>query len=269
LAYALEYGYKVEDYTLAFCNYHDGSSSIRFLENYHRFQFFEFPKPKFRFVNRVKWKFRNRVFPNTQIIENYDPNFELQNLKPNHSYELKGFHFSSGNLALKHRSKICEILLFRENEILPIHNLLFDAQKRYEILVGLHIRQNDFKTFYDGKYFVSVDQYLRSIEHFKSLMPNGVSIGIVVCSDDEKLLMKMQRKHPDYIYPKGNVAQDMTALSKCDYIIGPKATTMSAWASFAQRIPILQIDSFNKEFSISDFKNVDTLEPFTPFLQSN
>ena len=29
LAYALEYGHKVEDYTLAFCNYHDGSSNIK------------------------------------------------------------------------------------------------------------------------------------------------------------------------------------------------------------------------------------------------
>ena len=39
LAYVLEHGYQVEDYTLAFCNYHDGSSNIRFFENYFQFHF--------------------------------------------------------------------------------------------------------------------------------------------------------------------------------------------------------------------------------------
>ena len=39
----LNTGIKVDDYTLAFCNYHDGSSNIRFFENYHPFHFFEYP----------------------------------------------------------------------------------------------------------------------------------------------------------------------------------------------------------------------------------
>jgi len=266
LGFAIEHGYRVEDYTLAFCNYHDGSSNIRFLENHYGFQFFEFPQPKFHLINRIKWKLRKSGLQNSQLLENFDPSYNLKSLEPNRSYELKGFHFSSGDLVLKHRSKICEILRFRESEITPSNNLFKDARKKYKILLGVHIRQNDYKTFYNGKYFVSADQYLTFINHFKSLVPNGQTVGVVVCSDDAQLLIKMQNDHPDYIYPRGNITQDIYALSQCDYIIGPQATTMSAWAAYSGGSPLLQIDKNTNTFELENFRKVTRLEPFNPFL---
>jgi hypothetical protein len=266
LGYALEHDLGVEDYTLAFCNYHDGSSNIRFFENYHSFHFFEYPYPRSRLINRVKWKLRKNGLQSSKLIENFDPNYNLQNLKPNRSYELKGFHFSSGDLVLKHRAKICEILRFRESEIIPVDNLIKDARKNYKVILGVHIRQNDYKTFYNGKYFVSSDQYVTLINHFKSLIPNGESVGIVICSDDVKLLIKMQKEYPDYIYPRGNVAQDMSILSKCDYIMGPKATTMSAWTAFIANASFLQVSRESENFDLCHFKKISKLESFNPFL---
>jgi hypothetical protein len=76
----------------------------------------------------------------------------------------------------------------------------------------------------------------------------------------------IQKDHPSYLYPKGNIAQDMYALSKCDYIIGPKATTMSAWAAFIGESMLSQIDYGIDTFDLTDFKKVELLEPFSPFL---
>jgi hypothetical protein len=266
LGYALEHGFRVEDYTLAFCNYHDGSSNIRFFDNYHRSHFFEYPRPRSRLSNRIKWKLRNRVLRGSQLLENFDPKYNLQNLKPNRSYELKGFHFSSGDLALKHRAQICDILRFKESEVIPIENLINEAKKRYDVLLGVHIRQNDYKSFYDGKFYLTPDQYLQSVEHFKSLYSPSRKIGVIICSDDKEALQKIQDKHPDYFYPKGTIAQDMFTLSKCDYIIGPKATTMSAWAAYSGGSPLLQIDKNISTFELENFRNVTRLEPFNPFL---
>ena len=266
LGFAIEHEYRVEDYTLAFCNYHDGSSNIRFFEHHHLFQFFEFLRPKFYLSNRIKWKLKDRLNKRIECIENFDPTFDLQKIDTNKSYEFKGFHFSSGELALKHRSQICDILRFKQSEILPIENLINEAKKRDDVLLGVHIRQNDYKSFYDGKFYLTPDQYLLSVEHFKSLHLPTQKIGVVICSDDEEVLQKIQDKHPDYLFPKGTIVQDMYALSKCDYIIGPKATTMSTWASYIGESMLLQVDKSIDSFELTDFRKVQRLEPFSPFL---
>lgn len=266
LGFAIEHEYSVEDYTLAFCNYHDGSSNIRFFQHYHPFQFFEFPRPKFRLRYRIKWRFKDRLHRRVKRIENFDPTFDLQKLDTTKSYELKGFHFSSGELALKHRSRICDILRFRNSEVLPIENLINDAKKRYDVLLGVHIRQNDYKSFYNGKFYLTPEQYLQSAEHFKSLHLPLRKIGVLICSDDKEALQKIQKENPDYLYPRGTIAQDMYALSKCDYTIGPKATTMSTWASFIGESMLLQIDKSIDPFELTDFQRVQRLEPFSPFL---
>ena len=262
LGFAIEHGYRVEDYTLAFCNYHDGSSNIRFFEDYHPFQFFEFPRPKFRLINRIKWTLKDRLNKGIKRIQKFDPTFDLQNLDTRKSYELKGFHFSSGELALKHRSRICDILRFKGSEVLPIDSMLNEAKKRYDFLLGVHIRLNDYKSFYDGKFYLTPDKYLQSVEHFKSLHLPSRRIGVVVCSDDGETLQKIQQEHPDYLYPNGNIAQDIYALSMCNYIIGPKATTMSSWASYIGKNNLLQIEKSTRSFELSDFAKVKRLEPF-------
>ena len=266
LGFAIEHEYRVEDYTLAFCNYHDGSSNIRFFEHHHPFQFFEFLRPKFYLSNRIKWKLKDRLNKRIECIENFDPTFDLQKLDTNKSYELKGFHFSSGELALKHRSQICDILRFKQSEILPIENLINEAKKSDDFLLGVHIRQNDYTSFYDGKFYLTPDQYLHAVEHFKSLHLPSRRIGVVICSDDRESLQKIHKEYPDYLYPKGNIAQDMYALSNCDYIIGPKATTMSTWAAFIGESLLLQIDKSIDPFELTDFQSVQSLEPFSPFL---
>ena len=201
-----------------------------------------------------------------ECIENFDPTFDLQKLDTIKSYELKGFHFSCGELAFKHRSQICDILRFRKTEVLPIENLINEAKKKYDLLLGVHIRQNDYKSFYDGKFYLTLDQYLQSVEHFKSLQQPSQRIGVLICSDDSEALQKIEDTHPDYLFPKGTIAQDMYALSKCDYIIGPKATTMSTWATFIGESILLQIDKSIDPFELTDFQSVQSLKPFSPFL---
>ena len=265
LGYALEHDFGVEDYTLAFCNYHDGSSNIRFFENYHSFHFFEYPYPRSRLINRIKWKIRDKNYRKSKMIENFDPSFDLSDLPPHSSYELKGFHFSAKDLVTKHREKICQILDFRSSVKSPIETLLKKAKSKYDILLGVHIRENDFKDFYEGRYFVSASRYLEEIVHFKELN-QGKSLGVLICSDSAKILLEIKERYPDYILPKGSVSQDMYALSQCDYILGPQATTMSAWAAYLGKVKLAQIIPEAESVDFSSFRHLSRLEPFYPFL---
>jgi hypothetical protein len=265
LAYALEHNYKVEDYTLAFCNYHDGSSNIRFFENYHPFHFFEYPRPRSRLINRVKWKFRDKNYRKSEMIENFDPSFDLKQLPPHSSYELKGFHFTAKDLVTKHREKICKILDFRSSLKSPIDAILQKARSKYSLILGVHIRENDFKDFYDGKYFVSANHYLKLIDQFKKLKSEK-SVGVLICSDSTEILDEIEEQYPDYILPKGSVAQDMYALSQCDYILGPQATTMSAWAAYFGNTKLSQVSFETASIDLLSFQDMSRLEPFSPFL---
>lgn len=264
LGYALEQDFGVEDYTLAFCNYHDGSSNIRFFKNYHSLHFFEYPRPRLRLINRIKWKLRDKNYRKSKIIENFVPSFDLKGLPPHSSYELKGFHFSAKDLVAKHREKICNILDFRSSLKKPIDQLFKEVRSKYSLILGVHIRENDFKDFYDGKYFVSAKHFLRLVDQFKKLKSEE-SVGVLICSDSTEILVEIEDEYPDYILPKGSVAQDMYALSRCDYIIGPQATTMSTWSAYWGNAKLAQVSFETSSIDLSSFQDMSRLEPFSPF----
>ena len=94
----------------------------------------------------------------------------------------------------------------------------------------------------------------------------GKSAGVLICSDCTEILEEIKEQYPDYILPNGSVAQDMYALSLCDYILGPQATTMSAWAAYIGNAKLAQVTFETDSFDLSSFKNLSRLEPFSPFL---
>ena len=98
----------------------------------------------------------------------------------------------------------------------------------------------------------------------KKLKSEG-SVGILICSDSAAILKEFEDQRPNYILPKGSVAQDMYALSQCDYILGPQVTTMSAWAAYLGNVKLAQIKSEMESIDFSSFRHLSRLEPFSPF----
>lgn len=262
LAYALEFDYKVEDYTLAFCNYHDGSSNIRFFENYYTCHFFEYPCPKSRLINRLKWKFREKNYRNSKTLENFKPSFDLTDLPPDSNYKLIGFHFTAKELVNKHRDNICKILEFSRMVKDSVDQLIKEVRSQYPLLLGVHIRAKDFKEFYNGRYYVETSKYLDLVDQFVNFQQRDIPVGVIICSDSVEVLQQIKIEKSRYIIHRGSVAQDMQLLSMCDYLLGPKASTFSAWAAFIGKIPIFQIDQHSDLVSENDFKPVFRLEPF-------
>ena len=217
LAYALEHNYKVEITPWHFAIIMMVVQTSDFFENYHPFHFFEYPRSRSRLINRIKWKLRDKNYRKTKMIENFDPSFDLKQLPPHSSYELKGFHFTAKDLVTKHRERICKILDFRSSLKSPIDSLFKEARSTYSLILGVHIRENDFKDFYQGKYFVSAQHYLKLVDQFKKLKSEK-SVGVLICSDSAEILDEIEEQFPDFILPKGSVAQDMYTLSQWDFI---------------------------------------------------
>jgi hypothetical protein len=51
----------------------------------------------------------------------------------------------------------------------------------------------------------------------------------------------------------GHIAEDLHALSLCDYILASTYSSYSRWASFYGNVPLYQVDDPGAEFSVEDF----------------
>lgn len=111
-------------------------------------------------------------------------------------------------------------------------------RQNYDCLVGVHIRQGDYKYFKGGKYYLSSREYLQIINQFENIFPNK-SIAFVIASTDYQN-SELFNKSNYYTELGGNqikhYMEDFIKLINCDIILGPPST-FSQWAAFLGEIP--------------------------------
>jgi hypothetical protein len=124
------------------------------------------------------------------------------------------------------------------------------AREGCDVLVGVHVRQGDYRGFEGGRYFYESGEYARLMRAAERLFP-GRRVGFLVCSNerqDEGVFAGL-RHAPG----PGHFVDDMYALAACDYIIGPPST-YTLWASFYGGAPLYQVREVSAAVSAEDFK---------------
>ncbi len=122
-----------------------------------------------------------------------------------------------------------------------------------DVVVGVHLRQGDYRTWLGGKYFFSTSRYRRWMHETLDLYP-GQRVGFFVCGDEphdasefSELIIHCSDCH--YV-------ADLHALSLCDCVIGP-LSTFSQWASFSGAIPLLHLRNDDDVIDRDDFSVAD------------
>jgi hypothetical protein len=118
-----------------------------------------------------------------------------------------------------------------------------------EILIGVHVRQGDYRFWENGKYFFESEMYVGVMDRVKSMFQDK-QISFFVASDEvqEK---KLFDRHA-VVFGGEDAIEDMYTLAACDYIIAPPST-FSAWASFYGKTPRYTIKEIEKTFDLEDF----------------
>jgi hypothetical protein len=130
-----------------------------------------------------------------------------------------------------------------------VDSLISKLRTQADILIGVHIRQGDYQTHQNGRYFYTIEQYIQVMKNVQELFGNQ-KIKFLICSN--------QQQNQDYLqnfsYSCGNnqIIEDMYSLAECDYIIGPPSS-YSMWASFYGQKPLYMIRDVNKKLSIENF----------------
>ena len=217
-----------------------------------------------RFIARGYRRINKENFP--LIISNFpkDNKWDLSNrdfveLAQTKIVFCQGYHFRDYKNVARHADKIRSYFVPANCYLTKVKNFIFRIRDEYEIVIGIHIRQSDYKQYRNGQFFYETSSYVRVMQEVKSLF-NEQKVAFLICSStqqDEECFFEFNA-----FISKGNMLEDLYLLSRCDYIIGPPSS-FSRWASFYGRVPLGVLMSSNQKLSLSDFKvNEQLLDHF-------
>jgi len=137
----------------------------------------------------------------------------------------------------KYRKEIIEYFKPKNSILVKIDSLLSPLRLRYKHIIGVHIRQTDYKKWHNGKYFFEQSEIKQILNEY--LIDSNKKIDetvFVICSDGE--INQPIFSGLNIVLPEGNEAEDLFTLSKTDIIIGSNST-YGAWASYYGDIPFV------------------------------
>ena len=121
------------------------------------------------------------------------------------------------------------------------------------LIVGVHIRRGDYKTFIGGRFYYDDLVYEQRMGEIVDLCKDR-DVCFYLASNEE-VPESLAKNFNTFSIPKANTAEDLYALSKCDILLGPPST-FTGWASYLNDIPIYYI--YDKE------KKIESLDSFSP-----
>ena len=123
--------------------------------------------------------------------------------------------------------------------------------KDCEVIVGVAIRHGDYKTWQNGKYYLTTETYQKWMEEVEDLFAHQ-KIGFLIASDEEQDLSIFE-KHK-FFFRSGHPLENLYSLSKCDFLLSVPSS-FAGWAHFIGEKPLLKLDENVCKLSIDDFVN--------------
>lgn len=140
------------------------------------------------------------------------------------------------------------------NDIQSEVNSLFEKfRMRSTLIVGVHIRRGDYKSFMNGRFYYENSVYEKRMDEIVGLCKDKD-----VCfylASNENVPEDLTQKFKTFSIPKANTAEDLFALSKCDILLGPPST-FTGWVSYLNDIPLYYI--YDKG------QKIESLDSFSP-----
>ncbi len=124
------------------------------------------------------------------------------------------------------------------------------ARAGHDILIGVHLRQGDYREYENGRYFYTTSQYIALMSKVVALFaPRRAAF--LVCSNEPQKAGAFAGF--PVTFGTGDLAEDLYGLTACDYLIGPPST-FTVWASFYGSVPLCRVFDPSVELRLEDFQ---------------
>ena len=151
----------------------------------------------------------------------------------------------------KHQQTIREFFYPRQDIQRTVSSFIQAIRSQYDILIGVLIRQDDYRHWANGKYFFETDVYVNWMENMLDMFPSQ-RVGFIIASDEKQ----DERKFRGINYHmatgaktgEGHYLENLVELSRCDLVISPPST-FGAWAAFMGAKPLLPLLEQNQRLT--------------------
>jgi hypothetical protein len=168
----------------------------------------------------------------------------------------KGWYTMDDTRYLKQTKKeLQHIFQPREDIVERARQMVAELRQEADLVVGVHIRHGDYRTFYGGRYFYTLEEYHQMMLRIVDAYP-GRRVSFFISSNEpfDISLFEGCRCRRFGAVPNGDIT-DLTTLSMCDRILGPWST-YSRWASFIGEVPLCFIEHKDQAFTDDSFSTV-------------
>jgi hypothetical protein len=162
---------------------------------------------------------------------------------------VKGWKFRDDTNLVRYHGKIARYFQPIASIRKPVEALLSEARALGDEVIGVHIRQGDYRDWKNGVHYFETEQYAHWMSEASLLDPSKKTVFLVCASDplDDSCFRGL-----GVVMGPGSVIGDLHALSLCDRIMGPPST-FSTWASFHGRKPLCMLQHHEQKLSKHSF----------------
>lgn len=128
-------------------------------------------------------------------------------------------------------------------------------REQSEVVLGVVIRQGDYRQWRNGKYFFETGEYVEVMRRALELFP-GRKTGFFICSDeaqDERVFEGFR-----FVFRGGHDLENRYSLALCDFMISPPST-YAGWASFYGKVPYYVMTDPRAPLQLKLFKRTRNL----------
>ena len=168
----------------------------------------------------------------------------------------KGWYTMSDTRYLAQTKRELQHIFRPREEIMErASNMIADIRREADMIVGVHIRHGDYKTFFNGRYYYTLEEFRQFMLRIQALY-NDRRVAFFISSNEsfDVSIFKGCRCYRFGKEPSGDIL-DLYTLSLCDRILGPWST-YSRWASFIGEVPLCFIESKDQQFTDDSFSVV-------------
>ena len=180
----------------------------------------------------------------------------LLNILPNQSFIIADVLLEKSQFRNKNLEKFLPLFGPSESVVLKVDGVMACIREEYDVVIGVHIRYGDYRTFKNGQYFYTLEQYSVFFKNISQIFKDK-KVAFYIASNEE-IDIAFFKDYNCFYSSKNLMAEDLYSLSKADYIIGPPST-YSAWASLCGSVPLCFIEDNKADFSMSNFIDIKDL----------
>lgn len=154
-----------------------------------------------------------------------------------------------------------EFFVIKKNVLEDVDTFYFNIKKEYDLIVGVHIRKGDYRTYKAGMLYHTDDEYAQKIIEINTLFPIE-KVFYIICSNEDVDLSTLSACNISFSrLPFSDKMHDLYALIKSDYIFAAPST-FSRYASFMGKVPLALFEAKDKKITLNDFKLTKALNAF-------